>query len=505
MLQFPVGQSASVFAGDIDQKASPDSNPRTGDKSKDILDFFSVLHGHDQGDEPDVSSTTTVLTDEADDIEQLEDMIIDPDSDEALPNSQFEDQSTQTEEPFTASSGLDTQEAPLESASSAVSQPSAQTGAEAKTQTEGATGLTTQAAASKRVNEQASVRQTSHASGNLAGSISSQQKPSPQHDVGSQGSAQVRDADQTESNQPAKELKAEKIALPGQTQAGRGQRDTPINRTAVEHVHRTASAETRVSKPTHQAVPPQQTEPSSAALQKPNEQTAPIKPVKTQHAPEMRDRSAQSDWTSERRQPEAATPTTVRKTPVSPLVPTNMQTPDKTEMFAHQILAQETDRVLEMRSVTEIQGVSRSGPDISIPRNEQLPRHIAQQLASAAQQNGGRPVELHLNPIELGKVKISINTTDTAVVVQISADRPETLDLMRRHVDLLAQDFRDIGYGEAQFSFAGHQSSGDGRSPETDGHAANDSSEPQSLTLERDQIEHRQTNYVIGDRVDIRL
>ncbi len=33
------------------------------------------------------------------------------------------------------------------------------------------------------------------------------------------------------------------------------------------------------------------------------------------------------------------------------------------------------------------------------------------------------------------------------------ADRPETLELMRRHIDILAQEFRDIGYGSAEFSF----------------------------------------------------
>ena len=37
-------------------------------------------------------------------------------------------------------------------------------------------------------------------------------------------------------------------------------------------------------------------------------------------------------------------------------------------------------------------------------------------------------------------------------------DRPETIDLMRRHIDQLAQDFRDLGFSDLSFSF-GHDDS----------------------------------------------
>ncbi|MBL4556368.1 MAG: flagellar hook-length control protein FliK [Rhodobacteraceae bacterium] len=41
------------------------------------------------------------------------------------------------------------------------------------------------------------------------------------------------------------------------------------------------------------------------------------------------------------------------------------------------------------------------------------------------------------------------------LTLTVNADRPETLDLMRRHIDTLAQDFAALGYRDLSFSFAG--------------------------------------------------
>ncbi len=148
-------------------------------------------------------------------------------------------------------------------------------------------------------------------------------------------------------------------------------------------------------------------------------------------------------------------------------------------------------------------GTLRATPDNPMTRPE-LPRHMAMQLADAAQRGGaGRPVDLVLNPVELGRVKISLQTTDGTVVVQVSAERPETLDLMRRNAEVLAQEFHNIGYGEAQFSFS-QQNSGDadpdqnsdqasGRSATSDGMTGSELPEAPTLTS------------IITDRVDIRV
>lgn len=96
-----------------------------------------------------------------------------------------------------------------------------------------------------------------------------------------------------------------------------------------------------------------------------------------------------------------------------------------------------------------------------------LVRHVAYQLAEAVARGTGRPVDLTLNPQELGRVRLSMTMADGAIAMTIIAERPETLDLMRRHIDQLAQDFRDLGYGNIQFSFGQYrQGGGDDNQPQ---------------------------------------
>ena len=78
----------------------------------------------------------------------------------------------------------------------------------------------------------------------------------------------------------------------------------------------------------------------------------------------------------------------------------------------------------------------------------------SQQIAQALSTAPDRPVELVLSPEELGRVKLSMQTNDQTIVVSIQADRNDTLDLMRRHIETLARDFRDIGFSDISFNFS---------------------------------------------------
>lgn len=82
-----------------------------------------------------------------------------------------------------------------------------------------------------------------------------------------------------------------------------------------------------------------------------------------------------------------------------------------------------------------------------------LPRHVAHQMAMALQQPRDHPIELRLNPEELGRVRLMMAQGDGTITVSIQAERGETLDLMRRHIALLENEFREIGYANIQFSF----------------------------------------------------
>ena len=97
--------------------------------------------------------------------------------------------------------------------------------------------------------------------------------------------------------------------------------------------------------------------------------------------------------------------------------------------------------------------------------------------------------------------------SDGKVVVNVIADRPDTLYLLRRNIDLLAQDFREIGYRETAFSFSGNASGGAGAGPEQQGRAepvpAGSAADPD--TTDPGHADSPAPPFAAEDRVDIRL
>jgi len=83
-----------------------------------------------------------------------------------------------------------------------------------------------------------------------------------------------------------------------------------------------------------------------------------------------------------------------------------------------------------------------------------LSQSIAHQLALNISHQPGREVEITLSPDELGKVRMTVSAADGALTLSLTADRGDTLDLLRRHIDQLAQDFRDLGFDRLNFSFS---------------------------------------------------
>lgn len=105
------------------------------------------------------------------------------------------------------------------------------------------------------------------------------------------------------------------------------------------------------------------------------------------------------------------------------------------------------------------EGVDRSAPP---PVASQI-RHAVQSALSppvvthspdvASGQGTDRQIELRLDPVELGAVSIVLQGNEDALVVRITAERPDTLDLMRRNSDQLLAELRAAGIGDAQMSF----------------------------------------------------
>ncbi len=89
------------------------------------------------------------------------------------------------------------------------------------------------------------------------------------------------------------------------------------------------------------------------------------------------------------------------------------------------------------------------------PRAAPLTLHpaqvVAQILPKAKAQD--KAVELLLAPEELGKLRFVIQHDGASVKISLTAERPETLDLLRRHADQLVQEFRQSGYSGATIDF----------------------------------------------------
>ena len=90
----------------------------------------------------------------------------------------------------------------------------------------------------------------------------------------------------------------------------------------------------------------------------------------------------------------------------------------------------------------------------STAHRDGTPRLVAVQLAEAAMQ--GKPkVDVVLNPQELGNVTMRLSTTENGIAMVIQAERPETEELMRRHIHELEKEFKEMGFDNIEFSFAG--------------------------------------------------
>ncbi len=87
---------------------------------------------------------------------------------------------------------------------------------------------------------------------------------------------------------------------------------------------------------------------------------------------------------------------------------------------------------------------------------------LAAQIGAALSQSPDGTTELALSPEELGKVRLRLKpdaANPDRLMVMITCDRPETLDLFRRHASELTDAFRQAGYAGANIGF-GQQGSG---------------------------------------------
>jgi Flagellar hook-length control protein FliK len=104
--------------------------------------------------------------------------------------------------------------------------------------------------------------------------------------------------------------------------------------------------------------------------------------------------------------------------------------------------------------------------------------HVAAQISAALSQGADGATELALSPEELGHVRLRLERDPKhpdRMVVMITFERPETMDLFRRHAGELAEALRSAGFAGADIGF-GQQGSG---SSGADGAAGRPGSSPE--------------------------
>jgi hypothetical protein len=93
-------------------------------------------------------------------------------------------------------------------------------------------------------------------------------------------------------------------------------------------------------------------------------------------------------------------------------------------------------------------------PPPAAPRAEAAVPVDALPAVLLAQSADGGAAEIHLDPLELGRLRLDIVTEGEALLVTLSAERGETADLLRRHATELVAELRQAGFAQVHLGFA---------------------------------------------------
>ena len=134
-------------------------------------------------------------------------------------------------------------------------------------------------------------------------------------------------------------------------------------------------------------------------------------------------------------------------------------------------------------------------------RLSHFPADIRAPLTALVAQGAAASMQITLDPVELGPVRIALHAGETGLQVQILAERIETLELMRRFAHELARDLAQLGFGDVAMGF----SQRDGRDgvPWAQMMAATPGNTPEPA--ERAARPQRQGDPIQDGRMDLRI
>lgn len=80
--------------------------------------------------------------------------------------------------------------------------------------------------------------------------------------------------------------------------------------------------------------------------------------------------------------------------------------------------------------------------------------NVEHSISSEKSRTFSSELEVDLKPMELGRVRFTLSQSDGGLMVTISADRPETIDMFKRNIIQLSSYLSEMGYESSSFSFS---------------------------------------------------
>lgn len=120
------------------------------------------------------------------------------------------------------------------------------------------------------------------------------------------------------------------------------------------------------------------------------------------------------------------------------------------------------DGRIVLSSETEVTFVAGGAEAVSVPARESvvLPARplnatmpVPRQLVELVVQQPDRPLDITLNPEDLGRLRLQLTASENGATLLVSADRAETLEMIRRHAQDLVDEFRRQGFGAVSLEF----------------------------------------------------
>lgn len=155
-------------------------------------------------------------------------------------------------------------------------------------------------------------------------------------------------------------------------------------------------------------------------------------------------------------EPSAPQPTTTSAQPSAQVAAANVGTVEVASVGAGSEVRAEPTFAQSTESTTS--AARTSEPTATQPftssRAPEVAREIARQIAPSIVASADGSVDIALSPKELGHIKMSLSLSESGVTLIINGERPETIELMRRHANELSATFREMGYDDVAFSFS---------------------------------------------------